>query len=91
MYYNELVQIIEKILSGDYEKQVLELYMEEIFDFGKIYDSDDELLTDVFFTIKHYLCGEDEVTKKEWLYLENCLLGKGTYSMEEKMRVITEN
>ncbi|SFU74666.1 hypothetical protein [Butyrivibrio sp. M55] len=90
MYYDELVQLIEKVLNGDFEKKVLEQYMEETFDFEKIYDSDDELLTDVFFTLKHYLSGEEEVNKKEWLYLKKCLLGRCGYSMEEKMRVITE-
>ncbi len=90
MYYNEFIQIIEKILKGNFEKKLLAEYLIDMFDCEKIYDSDDKLVTDVYFTLKHYASGEEDVGKKEWLFFLDCLLGKCEYSIEEKMCITTK-
>lgn len=47
-YYNEFKIIIEKILKGNFEKNLLIEYLIDMFDCEKIYDSDDEMATDIF-------------------------------------------
>lgn len=89
-YYNEFKIIIEKILKGNFEKNLLIEYLIDMFDCEKIYDSDDEMATDVFLTLKHYASGEEDVSKEEWLYFLDCLTGKCEYSVEEKMRITTK-
>lgn len=88
VYYNELIQIIDEILKDKIDKKGIGKYLSETFDYEKIYDSDDELLTDAFFTLTHYASGEEEINKTEWTYLMDCLLGKSEYSLEKKL-VIT--
>ena len=90
MYYNEFIQIIEKILTEKITKNNLEEYLIYSFDSDKIYESDDVLLTDVFFTLKHYGSGEEIISKNEWIYLKKCLLGECEYSIDEKMRITTK-
>lgn len=52
MYHNEMEKIIEKVVKGDIDKNVLMEYLIDDFDCEKIYDSDEELITDAFFTLK---------------------------------------
>ncbi len=39
-------------------------------------------VTDVYFTLKHYAGGEEDVGKKEWIFFLDCLSGKCEYSIE---------
>ena len=48
-------KIIEKVVKGDIDKNVLMEYLIDDFDCEKIYDSDEELITDAFFKI-NYIC-----------------------------------
>ena len=52
--------------------------------------ADEELITDAFFTLKHYASGEEEVSKDEWMYFLECLAGKREYNMEAKMSITTK-
>ena len=90
MYHNEMEKIIEKVVKGDIDKNVLMEYLIDDFDCEKIYDSDEELITDAFFTLKHYANGEEEVSKDEWMYFLECLAGKREYNMETKMSITTK-
>ena len=72
------------------DKNVLMEYLIDDFDCEKIYDSDEELITDAFFTLKHYASGEEEVSKDEWMYFLECLTGKREYNMEAKMSITTK-
>ena len=53
MYHNEMEKIIEKVVKGDIDKNVLMEYLIDDFDCEKIYDSDEELITDAFFTFEN--------------------------------------
>ena len=77
-------KIIEKVVKGDIDKNVLMEYLIDDFDCEKIYDSDEELITDAFFTLKHYASGEEEVSKDEWMYFLECLAGEREYNIETK-------
>ena len=90
MYHNEMEKIIEKVVKGDIDKNVLMEYLIDDFDCEKIYDSDEELITGAFFTLKHYASGEEEVSKDEWMYFLECLAGKREYNMEAKMSITTK-
>ena len=86
MYYKEVVEIIELILSNQFVPgEKLLNYLISTFDCEKIYNSEDMLLTDVFFTLKHYASGEEEVDRTEWIYFLECLNQKRVYKMEEKL------
>ncbi len=42
----------------------------------EIYESDDRLVTDLYFAIMHFAGGEEHVSTAEWLYYLQCLEGK---------------
>ena len=86
----QMEKIIEKVVKGDIDKNVLMEYLIDDFDCEKIYDSDEELITDAFFTLKHYASGEEEVSKDEWMYFLECLAGEREYNMEAKMSITTK-
>ncbi len=88
MYYKELSILIEKILYGKIEKESIEEYLIDSFDYEAIYNSDDILLTDTFFTLIHYASGEERINNTEWVYLNDCLLGKRKYSIDEKINTL---
>ncbi len=90
MYHNEIKKIIEKILKGEMDKYVLMEYLINNFDCEKIYDSDEELITDAYFTLKHYASGEEDVPENEWMYFLECLAGRSEYSIEGKMCITTK-
>lgn len=90
MYYIEFETIIKKIVYENLEKDLLLEYLMDVVDCEKIYDSEDEMVTDIYFTLKHYACGEEDISKEEWLYFLECLLGKCEYSMDEKIRITTK-
>ena len=90
MYHNEIKRIIEKILKGEVDKYVLMEYLTNNFDCEKIYDSDEELVTDAYFTLKHYASGEEDVAENEWMNFLECLAGRSKYSIEEKMNITTK-
>ena len=90
MYYIEFETIIKKILDEDFEKNLLMENLLDVFDCEKIYDSDDELLTDIYFTLKHYASGEEDIRKEEWQYFLECMSGKREYNTEEKMCITTK-
>ena len=100
MYHNEMKKVIEKVVKpvlrsyGLDPDQVKHFHINptgmDSFDCEKIYDSDEELITDAFFTLKHYAGGEEEVSKDEWLYFLECLEGRREYNIEDKMRITTK-
>lgn len=87
MYYKEIKMLIEKIIKENIEKKELLEYLIDNFDCEAIYNSDDNLTTDVFFTLKHYASEEENVREEEWLYFLQCLEGQRKYNMKEKMAI----
>lgn len=88
MYYVELEFLIKKIIDEEIEKDILLKQLMEKFDCAKIYESDDTLVSDSYFSIKHYATGEETFNNVEWVYLLECLQGKRNYSIEEKMNIM---
>ncbi len=90
MYHEKLKVIIESLLKGNVDKYTLMEYILNNFDCEEIYDSNDNVVTDSFFTLKHYASGEEEINNEEWLYFLDCLEGKREYDIEEKMRIMSK-
>lgn len=90
MYYIEFEKIIKKVVDESVERNLLMEYLIDDFECDKIYDSDDEMLTDIYFSLKHYASGEEDIRKEEWQYFLDCLSGKREYNMEEKMCITTK-
>lgn len=88
MYHNELKEIIEEVVNGDIDRDALIDYLINNFDWEKIYDSNEIIVSDAFFTLKHYASGEEDVGEDEWLYFVECLSGKREFNIEEKMSII---
>ncbi len=84
MYKKKFIYIIEKVLSQKNQKEEILEYIISNFNCEAIYNSDDALITDVYFSLKHYAGGEEEISKREWLYFLECLKGKRKYSLEDK-------
>ena len=91
MYYIEFEKIIRKIVEKKIEKKLLLEDLIFSFDCNKIYDSDDEMVTDIYFTLMHYASGEENIRKEEWQYFLDCLSGKCKYNIEEKMCITAKN
>lgn len=82
----KLIDIIEKILFQKNQKEEILEYIISNFNCEAIYNADDALITDVYFSLKHYAGGEEEISKREWLYFLECLKGKRKYSLEDKLK-----
>ena len=90
MYNIEFETLIKKIVDKKLEKDKILEYLMDVVECDKIYDSDDEMVTDIYFTLKHYANGEEEISKEEWQYFLDCLSGKCEYNMEEKIYTTTK-
>lgn len=91
MYYNDFKNIIEKVLMENISGRLLMDLIIDTFDCELIYDSQDILLTDIYFTLKHYASGEEMIGKQEWEYFMECLDGRRIYNILEKMSITTKS
>ena len=90
MYRKKMKGILEKIVKNEINKSILRKYLINNFDYEKIYDCNEMIITDVFFSLKHYAEGEENIEQAEWIYLLECLEGKRTYNLEEKYAIQLE-
>ena len=85
MYYNEFNKMLRLVLEDSIQKDEILNYLLENIDCEIIYDTDDLLLSDIYFSLKHYASGEENIKKVEWKYLLDCLNGKIKYNMNDKL------
>lgn len=80
-------EMIAKILTGRADRRALreELYK---IDPEEIYEGDNLLHSDAYFTLAHYISGEEEIREIEWVYLLKCLNGEEEFSFDSKMSLI---
>jgi len=91
MYRERFFELLNLLINEEIERcDLLERILDE-FECEKIYDSDDEFVSDIYLTLKHYADGEEDVDIKEWIYFLDCLKGQCEYSLEEKLRITTES
>ena len=85
MYYREFNKILHLILKDAIRKDEILNYLLENIDCEIIYDLDDMLMSDIYFSLKHYASGEENIKKVEWEYFLDCLNGKIKYDMNDKL------
>ena len=56
-------------------------------DCTKIYESEDRLAADAYFSLLHYAAGEEEIPPAEWEYFLDCLNGDREYRLEDKLKI----
>lgn len=83
-YYDEFEKILNKVKSGEINKSELNKYLVENIDCEYIYEGNDFLLSDIFFTLKHFALEEEDITQDEIEYFLECLKGHMKHSFTEK-------
>jgi hypothetical protein len=86
-YYSEFTILLSEIKNKEVLKEMINEYLVNLIDCEYIYESDDSLLSDVYFTLKHYAIGEEGITSEEIEYFLECLNGKKIHSFEDKMSI----
>lgn len=91
MFHEELKQIIKSIMEQGLSGKDLTAVLIAKINPAEIYESDDMLVTDAYFSLLHYATGEEIVTDAEWKYFMACLNGDRNYSLDEKLRKTDPN
>lgn len=91
MIYEVLKQIIGSVMEQGLSGSALMAALTTNINPSAIYESDDILVTDSYFTLLHYAAGEEMVTDAEWKYFLACLNGDRDYSLDEKLRMTDPN
>ena len=87
MYDEEFRRLIGAVLRQSLRDEALADALAKSVDCTKIYESEDRLATDVYFSLLHYAAGEEEIPPAEWNYLLECLNGDREYSLEDKLKL----
>lgn len=91
MLYEKLKQIICLVINQDLNGQALMDMLIEKINPNEVYESDDVLVTDSYFSLLHYAFGEEMVTDNEWKYFLECFNGEKIYSLDNKQNIKGEN
>ena len=87
MYYEELKSLIGAVLRQGLRGEALADELAKSVDCTKIYESEDRLATDAYFSLLHYAAGEEEIPPAEWEYFLDCLNGDREYNLEDKLKL----
>ena len=91
MIYEVLKQIIGSVMEQGLSGPVLMAALTANINPSEIYESDDMLVTDSYFSLLHYATGEEMLTDAEWKYFLDCLNGNRFYSLDEKLQMTDKN
>ena len=86
MYYKEFKSLIGAVLRQGLGGKALADALAKSVDCTKIYESEDRLAADAYFSLLHYAAGEEEIPPAEWNYLLECLNGDREYSLADKLK-----
>lgn len=87
MFYEELKQIIRSVMEQGLSGHALTVALIANVNPDEIYESNDMLVTDSYFSLLHYATGEEMISDVEWKYFLDCLNGDRNYSLDEKLQV----
>lgn len=87
MFYEEFKSLIGAVLHQGLRGEALADALAKSVDCTKIYESEDRLATDVYFSLLHYAAGEEEIPPTEWEYFLDCLNGAREYNLEDKLKL----
>ena len=88
MLYEEFKSLIGAVLHQGLRGEALADALAMSVECGKIYESEDRLATDVYFSLLHYAAGEEEMPPAEREYFLDCLNGDREYNREDKLDLI---
>ena len=91
MFHEELKQIIKSVMEQSLSGKALTTVLTTNINPAEIYESDDMLVTDAYFSLMHYATGEETVTDAEWNYFLECLNGVRDYSLDEKLQMSNQS
>ncbi len=83
---NEFIDIISNILSNNITKSQISKRVNAI-NCETVYESDNQLVTDTYFTLKHYASNEEDIHRMEFDYLLKCLKGEERYCIDTKVNL----
>ena len=87
MFYEAFKSLIGEVLRQGLRGEALADALAKSVDCGKIYESEDRLATDVYFSLLHCAAGEEEIPPEEWEYFLDCLNGDREYSLADKLKL----
>ena len=87
MFYEAFKSLIGEVLRQGLRGEALADALAKSVDCGKIYESEDRLATDVYFSLLHCAAGEEEIPPAEWEYFLDCLDGDRKYNLEDKLKL----
>lgn len=90
MYREFFLEIINMILNQEKSFEQLNSIFLNNVNCEEIYDMDDNLISDVYFALKHHLSGEENIDDREFQYFKECLKNERIYNLEEKLSIIIE-
>lgn len=90
-YYDVFIELLERVKFQEISNDELEECLITRVDCEYIYDSEDTLLSDIFFTLKHLAAEEEDITNEEINYFLECLQGLRRHSFDEKMKFLQNN
>jgi len=76
LYQEEFKDIIRAVLNDGLCGSKLSDTVIQSIKPAEIYESDDRLVTDLYFAIMHFAGGEEHISSAEWLYYLQCMEGK---------------
>ena len=87
MFYEEFKRLIGAVLRQGLRGEALAYALAKSVDCTKIYESEDRLAADAYFSLLHYAAGEEEIPATEWEYFLDCLNGDREYRLEDKLKL----
>ena len=87
MFYEEFKRLISAVLRQGLRGEALADALAKSVDCTKIYESEDRLAVDAYFSLLHYAAGEEEIPPAEWEYFLDCLNGDREYCLEDKLKI----
>ena len=91
MFYEKLKQIIKSVMEQGLCGKALTAVLTADISPAEIYESDDILVTDAYFSLLHFATEEETVTDAEWKYFLECLNGDRNYSLDEKLQMSNQS
>lgn len=85
-----LKAIISKILQKDITNEEIREMLYKV-DPEATLNSENQLCSDAYFSLKHFASGEEDITNVEWNYLLKCFNGEEKFSFASKMRQIRKS
>ena len=79
-------KLVTEILNDSISKKNVVVKVIELLDGFEPWNFDELLVTDCYFALKHIL--EEPISKKEWIYFDNCFHNRLTYDLKNKIQFI---